>query len=203
MTSPGLQFSKRPKKSPQQVIATWAELYRRYGDHSYDGEDVSQTEHGLQAAQLAQAEGSGRTLIASALLHDIGHVYRTQQRGLTVFSDYSFRHEVLGFRKIREFLPKSVSEVVRLHVPAKRYLCAIEPDYQDRLSVASVNSLERQGGAFTEEEAAEFLDQPFAEDAIQVRRWDDQAKTPGATKTTFSDYEDLLQELVEEETGSV
>jgi phosphonate degradation associated HDIG domain protein len=145
----------------------------RYGD-----ECVSQLEHALQCAYLAERETSDPALITAALLHDVGHLMH--KLGDNAARDgIDDRHEMLGYKFLRKHFGDEVSEPVRLHVDAKRYLCAIESKYFDTLSPASVRSLELQGGPFSDAEVEAFYARPFAREAIKVRRWDERAKIAG------------------------
>jgi [1-hydroxy-2-(trimethylamino)ethyl]phosphonate dioxygenase len=154
------------------------DLFRRRGGAEYGGERVSQLQHALQCAALAEAEGAPATLVAAALLHDIGHLIHTlgpspAARGI------DDRHERLGAEWLARRFAAPVSEPVRLHVDAKRYLTAAEPGYFATLSPASVRSLELQGGPFAPEAAALFIGLPHAADAVRLRRWDEAAKLAG------------------------
>lgn len=143
---------------------------RRYGLH-----DVSQLQHALQAAALAEQEGCAPALIAAALLHDIGHMVH----GLgdnPAAGGVDDRHEVLGHAYLATRFGPEVTEPVRLHVAAKRYLCATEPDYFGKLSPDSVLSLSLQGGPMSEAEVAAFRALPQAEAAVRLRRYDEAAK---------------------------
>ncbi len=167
------------------------ELFAVRGTAQYGREAVSQTEHALQAAGLAEAEGAAPALVAAALLHDVGHLL-AKARG----HDEDDRHEEIGWGYLKSTFGPAVAEPVRLHVPAKRYLCAVEPDYFAILSPASVHSLDLQGGRFTADEATSFQATAHADDAVRLRRWDDRAKTPGARTKALGDYADLLRGLM-------
>ncbi len=164
--------------SPSQRAAEEVlRLFRERGASQYGGEAVSQIEHGLQAATLAEREGATPTLIAAALLHDLGHLLHdldddAPERGV---DDH---HEDLGARWLAKRFPPEVVVPVRLHVAAKRYLCATEPDYFAGLSQPSVISLKLQGGPMTEAEARAFEADPHHKAAVSLRRWDDTAKDP-------------------------
>jgi phosphonate degradation associated HDIG domain protein len=153
------------------------ELLAAKGARQYGEEQVSQCEHALQCAFLAEREGASGTLVAAALLHDIGHLlYDAGERpALRGIDD---RHEELGAKHLLDAFGPAVAEPVRLHVAAKRYLCATDQDYFGRLSAASRRSLELQGGPFTAAETAAFRSIPHADEAIRVRLWDDAAKLP-------------------------
>lgn len=153
-------------------------LFERSGDSQYGGESVTQLEHGLQAAQLAEQQGASSELVVAALLHDIGHLLHelpddAPDQGVDDL------HENLGAAWVEGRFPPSVLEPVRLHVEAKRYLCAVEPGYLEALSEPSRVSLGLQGGPMTEEECEDFRRGEFFESSIALRRWDDEAKVAG------------------------
>lgn len=150
-------------------------LFERYGSLAYSGEPVTQLEHALQSGALAEQAGASDELIAAAVLHDLGHLLNLQgetptQRGIDDL------HQYYALPFLRPVLPDSVLEPIRLHVDAKRCLCAIDADYFGQLSADSVRSLELQGGIFSKDDADAFLRKPYAEDALCLRRWDDRAK---------------------------
>jgi [1-hydroxy-2-(trimethylamino)ethyl]phosphonate dioxygenase len=168
------------------------DLLATKGGRQYGGERISQCGHALQCAALAEAEGAPAAVVAAALLHDIGHLLvkkgdEPSRRGI------DDRHEAIGAEALLDAFGPAVAEPVRLHVAAKRWLCATDPGYFARLSPGSVRSLELQGGPFTPAEAAEFRAFPFAEDAIHVRRWDDAAKVPGVETPTLDHYRASLE----------
>jgi [1-hydroxy-2-(trimethylamino)ethyl]phosphonate dioxygenase len=156
-------------------------LLETQGRAQYGMEAVSQLQHALQCARLAEQAGAGEALILAALFHDIGHLTDPEFEAAAARGEDRW-HENLGARYLETLFPPEVTEPVRLHVPAKRYLCATDRGYFATLSPASVNSLALQGGPFNEQEAEAFIAQPLAEAAVQVRRWDDLAKDP-STKT--------------------
>jgi len=167
------------------------ELFAARGTDQYGREAVSQTEHALQAATLAEAEGAAPALVAAAFLHDVGHLLAKVRS-----PSEDDRHEEIGWGYLKSTFGPAVAEPVRLHVPAKRYLCAVEPDYFAILSPGSVRSLELQGGRFTADEASAFRGVAYADDAVRLRRWDDHAKTPGTPTKALGDYAGLLRELM-------
>jgi gamma-butyrobetaine dioxygenase len=171
-----------------RAIDTIAVLFEREGTQAYAGEVVSLSVHMRQAGALAEAAAVADHLIAAALLHDVGHL-RSVTGG-------SVEHEECGARWLAQWLPEEVTEPVRLHVAAKRYLCATQPDYVAKLSTASLQSLADQGGALTSAEAREFERLPYAEAAIAVRRWDEAAKDPSATTPTFEHFTPVLIRLL-------
>ena len=173
-------------------------LFRQHGDDAYFGESVSQREHALQAAHLAENEGAPDSLVVAALLHDVGHLLhgldeQIADRGI------DGRHEAVGEAWLREWFGPEVTEPVRLHVAAKRYLCAVDPDYRAHLSPASQLSLDLQGGCFSADEATAFEANPFAEAATRLRRWDDAAKTPARDVPGVEHYRERLRAAVRDE----
>jgi gamma-butyrobetaine dioxygenase len=162
------------------------ELFAGPGARAYLGEPVTIGAHMLQAGALAEAAGADPPLVAAALLHDIGHLRQATDA----------RHGEAGARWLSQWFGVAVTEPVRLHVAAKRYLCAVEPGYFGLLSAESVRTLSRQGGPMTAGEAAAFEALPHARDAVAVRRWDDQAKDPAVTPPPFPHFAELLGGLV-------
>ncbi len=171
------------------------DMLARKGAAQYGREPVSQLEHALQCAALAEGERAAHALIAAALLHDLGHLLYTHDR-TGGGQERDDRHEQVASGHLSRVFGADVVEPIRLHVDAKRWLCANEAGYFETLSPASVRSLELQGGPFTPDESAAFRAQPFAADAIRLRRWDDLAKVPGAATRTLADYRPMLQALV-------
>jgi phosphonate degradation associated HDIG domain protein len=172
-------------------------LLDQRGAQQYGLEAVSQREHALQCAQLAEAAGETDELVIACLLHDLGHLLAAEKAG-TMDSDMSqddlHQYTVLPF--LRGVLPDAVLEPIRLHVDAKRYLCQAEGGYYASLSTASVHSLAQQGGAYTAVESRAFLLQPFAEDAVRLRRYDDLAKDPARVVPPLDHYLPRLDQLM-------
>ena len=165
------------------------------GTSQYGREPVSQAEHALQSAALAEQERAAPGLVAAALLHDLGHLLYTHDR-TGEGQERDDLHEQVGSGHLSRIFGPEVVQPIRLHVDAKRWLCANEAGYFETLSPASVRSLELQGGPFTAEASAAFLARPFAADAIRLRRWDDLAKVPDAATCKLADYRALLRALV-------
>jgi phosphonate degradation associated HDIG domain protein len=153
-------------------------LFKERGDAAYIGEPVSQTEHALQAAWDAEQAGADNAFIVAALLHDVGHLLHDLPVDCAQ-SGIDDAHEERGARWVADHFGPDVAEPVRLHVAAKRYLCATDPAYAGQLSEASLLSLRLQGGRFTADEVAQFQNHPHARAAIALRRFDEQAKVPG------------------------
>ncbi|MFZ6690389.1 phosphonate degradation HD-domain oxygenase [Undibacterium sp. SXout20W] len=162
-------------------IADIIALFERRGDEQYDGEPVTQLQHALQSAALAEEAGASDELIVAALLHDIGHLLHDIGPTPTSFGKDDV-HQYRCLPYMRFLFGDAVLEPIKLHVDAKRYLCAVEPAYYNSLSADSKRSLALQGGVFNREQADEFINRAFAADAIALRRWDDAAKS--ATKQT-------------------
>lgn len=171
----------------QEVLA----IYGARGAGAYFGERVSMTEHGLQAAYFAQVQGAPAALIVAALLHDVGHLLEAVPEAIEDWTSDA-HHEEVGARWLGQRFNAEVSEPVRLHVPAKRYLCATDPDYLGRLSAASVHTLQLQGGAMSPTEVARFEKEPYYREAVRVRRWDDQGKVAGLKTPSLADYASLI-----------
>jgi phosphonate degradation associated HDIG domain protein len=158
-----------------QVIEHLMMLFHTRGRAEYGSDRVSQLEHALQTAWQAQQQQDDHALIVAALLHDVGHLLHALAPGyLERHTDD--HHETLGARWLGQYFGPAVTMPIQLHVAAKRYLCATEPDYYATLSPISVRSLEVQGGPFTAAQAQRFIAQPFAQQAVVLRRWDEQAK---------------------------
>lgn len=165
------------------------DLVESMADHSY-GEHITMAEHSLQAAANASAAEAGAELVAAALLHDLGHM-------LGPAGDWDLpSHAEAGADFLQALLPASVVEPIRLHVDAKRYLVATDAAYSGSLSEASRQSLALQGGAFSVDEAAGFEREPFAAQAVALRRFDDSAKSPGIHLAPVAHYRPLLVSLL-------
>lgn len=156
------------------------------GGDRYGGEDVSQLQHALQCAKLAERANASDALIVAALLHDIGHL-SIDDEGLAERGEDAC-HELVGAAVLSRLFGPEVTEPVRLHVDAKRYLCATNPRYRERLSPSSVTSLRVQGGPFTSAEAEIFKENTFSDAAIALRSWDESAKDPKAETPGLGHY---------------
>jgi [1-hydroxy-2-(trimethylamino)ethyl]phosphonate dioxygenase len=161
--------------------------FARRGGDTY-GEGVSQLEHALQCAACAERDGAAPALIAATLLHDIGHLIHDLPQDIAD-QGVDTQHESLGSAFLSQHFGPAVTEPVRLHVAAKRYLATIERGYYDLLSPASVQSLQLQGGLMSAEERIRFAAERFADDAIRLRRWDDEGKLVGARTPDLTHFE--------------
>ena len=180
----------------RDVLNRIAQLYEHAGRKPYDcgrRESVTALEHALQCAQLAEWAGADGPLVAAALLHDVGDLVAPASD-----SDAADNHHELRAAEVLHgaFGPE-VLDPIRLHVAAKRYLVATEPSYRDSLSPASLLSLQLQGGPMSEHEQRRFEEEPFAPQAVLLRRWDDAAKTPGKATPSLDYYMALLDEVRE------
>jgi len=168
-------------------LAHIARLIELRAGGQYGLAEINQRQHALQAAWLAERAGCADSLVTAALLHDIGHMVHDlgddpAARGV---DDH---HEELGHEFLASMFGPEVTEPVRLHVAAKRYLCAVEPDYFAKLSKDSVLSLTLQGGPMSAEEVTAFRAVPEHEDAVQLRRFDEQAKVKGLETPTATHF---------------
>src|SRR5215469_14670815 len=159
------------------------DLYAGYGGAEYAGEKVTQLEHMVQSAQLAEEQGYDEEVILAAFLHDIGHISASANGNGSASPSQAMDgfgikdHEELGAEFLREKgFSKKIVRLVESHVEAKRYLTVKDPAYYARLSEASKKTLEFQGGPMTTEEAAAFEQYPLFPLIIQMRKWDEQAK---------------------------
>jgi gamma-butyrobetaine dioxygenase len=161
-----------------RIADTVMELLAGPGRDAYLGEPVSQAEHALQAAWLAERDGAPDSLVISALLHDVGHLVLRTADGVAE-QGIDAHHEDAGAAWLAEHFGTDITGPARLHVAAKRYLCAVEPGYLDGLSDASKLSLSLQRGVMSPDEVAEFERDRYHDAAVRLRRWDDEAKVPG------------------------
>jgi gamma-butyrobetaine dioxygenase len=169
-------------------------IYARCGAAAYYGETVSMSEHGLQAAYFARAAEAPDALVIAALLHDVGHLIESVPDDIADWHTDA-RHELIGGRWLAQRFGPEVCEPVRLHVAAKRFLCATQPAYFMRLSAASVLTLKLQGGPMSQGEIAAFQAEPYHREAIAVRQWDDQGKVAGLSTPDMSHYCALIDRL--------
>ena len=175
---------------PEEAVDALTDLFERHGRLRY-GAGITQEEHALQSAKQAIDEDAPPALVAAALLHDVGHLLVERERVPTV----DLRHEAIGAQALARWFDPEVTNPIALHVDAKRYLCAVDPDYFGLLSPGSVRSLELQGGPMSPEEVERFEALPGAEAAARLRRWDEGAKVTGVEAGAFADHRQLLMDL--------
>jgi len=181
--------------TPANVVDKLEALFAAIAGTSYLGEPVTIAEHMLQAAACARRDGASDALTAAALLHDVGY-YADANPDNENEADAHKRHDAAAARMLAPLLPEAVTEPIRLHVDAKRYLCAVEPAYHDKLSPASIHTMSLQGGVMSRADVDGFATEPYCEDAVRLRRWDDEGKQPEADMPGFASYRAMLQALV-------
>ena len=179
----------------EQKVNTLFKYMEKRGQSRYD-EVVTQLEHALQCAALAKEKNASPTLITGALLHDIGHIILDEHNAREAFLNTDLNHEEVGARYMESFFPESVTIPIRLHVPAKRYLCTTDPSYYDGLSEASKRSLKLQGGTMSDGEREAFEQIPYFEDGLILRRWDDLAKVKGLDTPRLEVYREIVQQCL-------
>lgn len=175
------------------------ELFRRGEKLGYGTGQVSMCAHMLQTADLAEQEDAPPALVVAALLHDIGHFgtdypldFEDARHAAMLAIELDHCHEEVGAALLESYYGPEVTEPVRLHVPAKRYLCSVDADYYNGLSETTRHTLRLQGGPMTPAESKAFAAQPFAEDATRLRRWDDLAMVAEREVPGLDHYRDLL-----------
>ncbi|OWY62577.1 hypothetical protein B7486_57665 [cyanobacterium TDX16] len=171
------------------------ELYRGEKANAMYDEVVTEREHALQAAGLAEAAGADDATVAAALLHDVGRLMIDWDTPEGEFVAADRAHDRVGERYLQQLFGPEVTAPVGMHVAAKRYLCATDPDYLAVLSPVSIRSLEVQGGPMSTEEVAAFEQRPGWQAGVQLRRWDDQAKLVDTRTKAVDDYLPLLRSL--------
>ena len=191
---PNLAQQMRSGTAAQKVDTLFNYMEKR-GQSFYD-EVVTQLEHALQCAALAKQQDASLTLITGALLHDIGHIILDEHNADKAFLDMDLNHEEVGAQYLEPFFPDAVTTPIRLHVPAKRYLCTTDASYYDGLSEASKRSLRLQGGILSDEEREAFEQIPHFRDALTLRRWDDLAKVKGLEIAGLETYRDTVQQCL-------
>jgi [1-hydroxy-2-(trimethylamino)ethyl]phosphonate dioxygenase len=174
-------------KVAEEILA----IYAARGAGAYFGERVSMTEHALQTAYFAQQANAPESLIVAALLHDIGHLLAPVPDAIADWTADA-HHEAIGARWLAQRFPAGISEPVRLHVAAKRYLCATDARYFAQLSPASVHTLKLQGGPMSAPEVAQFESERYFTAAVRVRRWDDAGKVAGLKTPQLAAYATLI-----------
>ncbi|GGH27414.1 phosphonate degradation operons associated HDIG domain protein [Cribrihabitans marinus] len=186
----------RPDLTRDTIVPFLADIFERRGGEEYLGEPVTMAEHMLQGATMAERGGLPEDIVVAALLHDIGHF--TSEFGTFSMDDTEDRHhEDAGAEVLAPFFPSIVTDCVRYHVAAKRYLCATRPDYFARLSDASVHSLKLQGGPMTDEEVAAFEENPNLKAIVQVRYLDDAGKMADMDTPGFAHFAPVVQRVVD------
>ena len=185
-----------PELTRDTIVAFLGDIFARRGGEEYLGEPVTMAQHMLQGATFAQQQGLSEEIIVAALLHDVGHF--TSEFGTYSPDDTQDRHhEDAGAAVLGAFFPTLVTDCVRYHVAAKRYLCATQPSYFERLSDASVHSLNLQGGPMSAAEVAAFSANPNLAEIIQVRHLDEAGKVADMETPDFAHFAPMVQRVVD------
>jgi len=168
-------------------------LFEKYGVSAY-GEHVTQLQHAVQCAKLAETAHASDSMIAAALLHDVGHLLYNEEMAEMQLND---RHEFLGAQLLERLFGEAVAQPVKLHVMAKRYLCGVNDGYYEGLSEASKESLLLQGGPLEDpRQITVFKRNPFFEQALDLRHWDDEGKDEHDSDDDFTRFVPLLNDLL-------
>jgi predicted HD phosphohydrolase len=184
----------------QETIVSLFSHIREQGEKDYLGESVSQLAHSLQAAHQARISGADNETILAALLHDIGHFIPMYADMPPMIAPGGCKvgrgsHDVFGEKYLRQLgFSEKICELVGAHVLAKRFLTATDQGYYDNLSERSKQTLQLQGGPFSEEEVEKAKKDPLLTEKLNVRRWDDLAKVPGMAVEPLEAYEAMAAE---------
>ena len=179
----------------KEVVPFIMDLFARRGAEEYMGEPVSMAQHMEQTAACAVAGNASNELIVAALLHDIGHFvgdFPIDALENGIDND----HENVAAEFLAPYFPESVTEPIRLHVPAKKYLCTTDKNYFDQLSDASKQTLVVQGGIMNSEEVKQFETNRYYREAVQLRKYDDNGKVANKTIHPIIHYQSLLSSLI-------
>lgn len=182
------------KEGSTHAFEALADLFDSEGGEEYLGESVTLAQHMLQTGAAARAAGSRRELVVAAVVHDVGH-FAGAMSGRALMSGHDNHHDEVAAAWLGTWFGEAVTEPVRLHVLAKRYLCTTDPAYYAQLSEASKYTMAVQGGRMSEAGAAEFAHHPWAEDAVALRRFDDGGKDPGLGPLSLQDFREDIEAL--------
>ncbi len=191
------------ERTYKQTANEIMELYEKYGDEDYDGEPVSQTSHMIQCAMEAMAQGEDEELVLGSFLHDVGHLLKHVEATDEMGNFGVVNHEGLGAQYLKDKgFSERVCAMVENHVNAKRYLVATDATYQSKLSEASLQTLQWQGGPMHQSEIILFEQHPFFGDIIKVRLWDEKAKKPDAVLIPISHFKTLIINYLKDKTDA-
>ena len=180
----------------KNIVDFIGSIFEKRGDEEYLGEPVTMGQHMLQGATMAEQSSEPDEIIIGTLLHDIGHF--TSEFGTFSMEDTEDRyHEDAGAAVLEQFFPKVITDCCRHHVAAKRYLCATDPEYFQKLSTASIHSLNLQGGPMSEAELKDFEKNPNLKKILKVRLYDDAGKIPDMITPSFWHFAPLVQKMVD------
>ena len=180
-----------PEITADEIVEEIFAAFAVSGHMDY-GENISMQEHMLQAACVAEQKGEDDAVIVATLLHDYGHLVCNMPNNTFLDGVNNF-HEEAGANALERWFGEDIVGAVRLHVDAKRYLCAATPDYMDKLSAASITTLEVQGGPMNEDEMAAFREKPGHKLALKVRVYDDMGKEPQMERPELEHYRAMLK----------
>ena len=167
------------------------DFIKEEGKTNYD-ESVTQSQHSLQTASLARTEDGRRHIVIASLLHDIGHLLIDENDSKNDFLKKDLNHENIASNFLKDFFSEEITESIRLHVVAKRYLCSIDNSYYESLSKASKNSFKVQGGALNKEEINELENNKYFKDAVRLRKWDDRGKVSLKEVEELDTYKEMI-----------
>lgn len=184
-----------PSTEPDDIVGAIMGMFEIGRRRGYALDRMSHTEHAMQAALLAEEQSAPQSLVVAALVHDIGHFLEPWPRDIAHLGT-NHRHEELGSAWLARGFGPEVTEPVRLHVAAKRYLCATDASYLDTLSPSSLRSLELQGGPMGRAEAERFEKEPYFDEALRLRRIDEAARLPGLALPGIQEFRGLLDSML-------
>ena len=198
----GMSMNTR-SQDVESFMVFLSDIFERGMSMSYGTGEVSMCSHMLQTANLAEEDGTTPELVMASLLHDIGHFgtdfsleFNDNRHKAMLSVTKDRQHEEAGADLLENFFSAEVAEPVRLHVSAKRYLCAIDPEYYGGLAETTRHTLKLQGGIMTSEEVQLFELNPHSTAAAKLRRWDDMATHAERTTPSFEHYQILLEKLL-------
>ena len=190
-----MQSIKLSDVSSKNIVKFLKEIFEQCGHLEYLGEQVTMSEHMRQSAFLAEKKGYKEDIVVAALLHDIGH-FVSELGSFKINDEYDRLHEEAGAHFLEKYFPTIISDCVRFHVAAKRYLCAIKPEYLNTLSEASIHSLKLQGGPMNKIEVKKFNQNVNLDEIIKVRYLDDAGKLVGEDTPNFDYFAPMILRLV-------
>jgi len=185
-------------KNINQFITKLFNWMKDEGQTKYD-ESVTQLDHSIQTAMLAKRYNANSSLVVASLLHDIGHLILNENESKIDFLYYDLNHEMVGAKWLEKIFPQSVTEPIKLHVPAKRYLCTIKKNYYEKLSFSSKQSFILQGGIMSTEEENEFINNQYFMDALKLRTWDEKAKRKNMTLLPINNFKKDILSVIKKE----
>ncbi|MDG2000946.1 MAG: HD domain-containing protein [Alphaproteobacteria bacterium] len=188
----------KDNKNINQFITKLFNWMKDEGQTKYD-ESVTQLDHSIQTAMLAKRYNANSSLVVASLLHDIGHLILNENESKIDFLYYDLNHEMVGAKWLEKIFPQSVTEPIKLHVPAKRYLCTIKKNYYEKLSFSSKQSFILQGGIMSTEEENEFINNQYFMDALKLRTWDEKAKRKNMTLLPINNFKKDILSVIKKE----